>query len=211
MPKVLHIVSSPREERSVSVQVAAAYMRAFRERYPDAQVDTLDVWEEELPPFNNDALNAKYAGLSGTPLTDRQQLAWQRIQEIAERFHVADVLVIGVPMWNFGIPYRLKHLIDLVSQKDVLFRFSEKGFEGMLKDKRAIVICARGISYATGTGTPEAEFDFQKSYMEMWLRFVGVADIETITVERTLLGPEVDQEERRKGIAQAETLARAHR
>jgi FMN-dependent NADH-azoreductase len=115
---------------------------------------------------------------------------------------------LAVPMWNFGIPYKLKHLIDFISQKDVLFRFDATGFEGMLKNKRGVIICARGISYATGTLTPESEYDFQKSYLLMWFRFVGVTDVTVITIEQTLMGPEADTRERAAAHAFAQDAAR---
>jgi FMN-dependent NADH-azoreductase len=69
-------------------------------------------------------------------------------------------------MWNFGIPYRLKHFIDPVSQNDYLFRFDERGFSG-IATTRALLISSRGLNTATGTDTAEAAFDHQKSYMLM--------------------------------------------
>jgi FMN-dependent NADH-azoreductase len=208
MPKLLNVVSSPRGERSASVTVANAFIEAYRAHHADTHVDTLNVWHEAIPEFNGHALEAKYAGLAGVALTDDQQRAWERIRALAKRFHDADVILLGVPMWNFGIPYKLKHLIDFISQKDVMFRFDASGFEGMLKNKRAVVICARGISYATGTGTPEAEYDFQKSYLLLWLRFVGVTDTATITVEQTLMDPNAEPRGREQAKALAQSLAR---
>jgi FMN-dependent NADH-azoreductase len=107
-----------------------------------------------VPEFDGDALAAKYAGLRGTPLTPAQESAWRRIEELAAPFHAADKLLFGVPLWNFGIPYKLKHLIDVISQKDVLFTFDGIGFAGKLTGKKAAVVYARaglrvaGIVYA---------------------------------------------------------------
>jgi FMN-dependent NADH-azoreductase len=72
-------------------------------------------------------LAAKYAGLSGTALTPAHESAWRRIEELAAPFHAADKLLFGVPQWNFGIPYKLKHRIDVISQKDVLCTFDGTG------------------------------------------------------------------------------------
>lgn len=205
MPHLLHVESSPRKERSASIEVAHAFLDAWRARHPDGTVDTLDVWRIELPEFDGEAMRAKYAGLAGQALTPPQQAAWDRINEIAARFRRADVVLIGVPMWNFGIPYKLKHLIDAISQKDVLFTFDERGLNGLLHGKKAVVVDARGVGL--GPGYPREEYDFQERYMATWLRMIGITDITQITVEKTLLGPEPDHAEREKGRKQAEALA----
>lgn len=124
-------------------------------------------------------------------MTDRQALAWGALRPLVDRIVRADEIVISVPMWNFGIPYRLEHFIDLVSQKDYLFRFDERGFSG-IATARALLICSRGLNFATGTDTPEAEFDHQKSYMLMWLKFIGITDVRTVTLEQLVFGSEAD-------------------
>jgi FMN-dependent NADH-azoreductase len=110
--------------------------------------------------------------------------------------------------WNFGIPYRLKQLIDLISQKDILFSFDGSGFRGLLKARKAAVVYARGLDYlSAGSSTSEATYDFQRPYMEMWLRFIGLTDISHIIVEKTLFGPKVDVEARTNAKQRAATLA----
>src|SRR5690606_18886098 len=142
---------------------------------------TIDVWKDDLPAFDGHALEGKYAGLSGKPLTDQQTAAWKAIHALGARFRDADQIVISVPMWNFGVPYKLKQLIDLVTQKDVTFLFGEAGFDGMLKKQRAVLVCARGLGYGEG-GLPEDQFDYQNAYLTQWLNFLGVTDIRTIKV-----------------------------
>lgn len=208
MLNILHIIGSPRNERSISGQIARAYIMELKKKYPESQVDILDVWKDELPEFNEHALNAKYAGLQGLELSDEQNAAWYNIKQIAARFYQADVIVFSVPMWNFGIPYKLKQLIDLISQKDVLFTFDERGFNGMLVEKKAILIGARGISYATGTDTPESEFDFQNAYMRMWFKFVGITDITVIKIEQTLFGIEAERSALSAGLKEAGVAAK---
>ena len=181
MRRILHIIGSPRTSISASREVCETFLANLAIRYPQAEVDTLDIWSDWIPEFDEEIMNAKYAHLSATPLTPRQESAWATIAPLAERFRQADLIVIGVPMWNFGIPYRLKMLIDVVSQKDYLFRFDEGGFRGMASG-RALLVCSRGINYATGSDTPEAEFDYQKSYMTLWLKFIGVHDVRTIVL-----------------------------
>ena len=205
MKRVLYVQASPRGDRSASNQVAHAYIDALRKQGP-IEVDTLDVWKDHLPPFDGDALEAKYAGLAGQPLTEAQVEVWKAIQALGKRFRDADEIVISVPMWNFGVPYRLKHLIDLVTQKDVTFLFGADGFDGMLKKQRALLVCARGLGYGEG-GLSEAQFDHQKSYLTTWLNFLGVTDVRTMRVEKTLLGPDARDASLAAGVAEAEALA----
>jgi FMN-dependent NADH-azoreductase len=209
MPTLLHIESSPRKKRSASLDVARAYLDAYRDAHPDHRIDVLDLWSVEMPEFDGDALDAKYADLSGTPLSENQQQAWTNIRELARRLHDADTLLFSVPLWNFSIPYKLKHFIDVVSQRGILFSFDERGLQGLLKDKKAVVIYARGLDYSVGSNTPAHSFDFQRPFMEAWLRSVGVSDVKSIVVEKTLLGPEVDYAARQAAREQAMALARA--
>ena len=209
MPTLLHIESSPRKTRSASLDVARAYLEAYRAAHPDHLIDVLDLWSIELPEFDGDALDAKYADLSGTPLSEGQQQAWTGIRHLAQRLHDADTLLFSVPLWNFSIPYKLKHFIDVVSQRNILFSFDERGLQGLLKDKKAVVIYARGLDYSTGSDTPAHSFDFQRPYMEAWLRSVGVKRVESVVVEKTLFGPELDHAARQAARERAVALVGA--
>lgn len=206
MTRVLYIQASPRGSLSASAQVARAYIDALKQKGPTS-VDVLDVWKEDLPAFDGPAIEAKYAGLSGKPLNASQQAAWNAIMSLGARFRDADEIVLSVPMWNFGVPYRLKQLIDLVTQKDVTFTFDSNGFGGMLKKQRAVVVCARGLGYVDGTPMSEDNLDYQKAYLLSWLAFLGVTEIETITVEKTLLGEGESTPSIAAGVAKAVALA----
>ncbi len=204
MPHLLSIEASPRKTRSASIEVAHAFLDAWRARHPDGTVDTLDVWNTDLPDFDGEVLAAKYAALAGESLSPAQEAAWRSIRALAERFRAADLLVFGVPMWNYTIPYKLKHLFDVVSQKDLLFSFDERGQNGLLTAK-AVVINARGV--AIGADFPAEIYDHQSTYMATWLRMVGVTDVHQILVEKGLMGADLDRESRVKGRAEAVALA----
>lgn len=206
MTKVLYIQASPRDGRSASIQVAQAYIDALQKK-GGVEVDTLDVWKENLPAFDGHALEAKYAGLSGQEFSADQKAAWAAIETLGERFRSADVILLSVPMWNFGVPYRLKQLIDLVTQKDVTFKFDDAGFHGMLTKQTAVVICARGLAYPEGSPMSEDNFDYQKAYLVTWLTFLGVPDIKTITIEKTLMGAEAADAALASGVATANSMA----
>ena len=192
MARLLYVEASPRKECSISSAAASAFLEAYLAANPTDAVDHLDVWSPDLPALDQDALDAKYAGLSGQDRNPQQEAAWQKLKNYADRFRAADKILISVPMWNFGIPYRLKQLIDVVSHKDLLFTFDERGLNGLLTKSKALVIYARGISYEIGGMTPAPAWDHQKPYLELWLKFIGVPDVSSLVIEKTLLGDERD-------------------
>src|SRR5258706_2044898 len=195
MAKLLYIECSPRKQISASIEVCRAFLASYHAANPADTVQTLDVWDLAMPEFDGDVLAAKYAGLSGVALTPAQESAWRRIEELAAPFDEADKLLFGVPLLNFGIPYKLKHLIDVISQKDVLFTFDGTGFAGKLTGKKAAVVYARGLDYASpGSFTPAREFDLQRPYVEMWLKFVCVTDVHGILGDKSLFRPDGQSE-----------------
>ncbi|MDC7829519.1 MULTISPECIES: FMN-dependent NADH-azoreductase [Pseudomonas] len=188
MPRLLHVIGSPRQDRSASLEVATAFIEAWQGKHPDAEVDTLDAWHCDLPEFDGPILDAKYAGIQGESLSGEQEHAWKVAKELAQRFKAADVLVFGVPCWNFGIPYKLKQLFDVVSQKDLLFTFDDRGLNGLLGGRQALVIAARGAALDRQ--------EHQESYLRTWCEMVGIDRMHTVVVEKTLFGADVDQASR---------------
>ena len=209
MTHLLYIEASPRRQRSASIETARTAIAAWRAADPGLTVDTLNVWTTPLPDFDGPAMEAKYAGLSGTPLTPEQVKAWSDIKALAYRFHVADAVLLAVPLWNFSIPYKLKQLIDAVTHKDLLFSFDEHGLNGTLVNRKALLVLARGLDYGKDGPVPAERYDFQKPYLEAWLRFIGITDITCVIIEKTLLGPEIDGAAREAGKAAAVQAARA--
>ena len=91
------------------------FVTAYTDALPSVTVDVLNVWDEKLPAFDNAAIDAKYKGVAGSVMNEAETAIWHRIQAPVARFNIADRIVLGVPMWNFAYPYKLKQLIDLVS------------------------------------------------------------------------------------------------
>src|SRR6201987_1660914 len=182
---LLNIQSSPRRSRSASIAVADAFVETYRQVCPEVIVDTLNVWEENLPEFDQEAIGAKYKGINKQPMDEAEQRVWDRIQRLVARFKRADRLVMGVPMWNFAYPYKLKQLIDLVAQRNMLFTYDATTYGPLLQKLRALLVLTRGGEYAEDLPTPPSRFDHQKSYLEFWLPLVGVQDVKTLVVEGT--------------------------
>jgi FMN-dependent NADH-azoreductase len=182
---LLKIQSSPRRSRSASIAVADAFVETYRQVCPEVIVDTLNVWEENLPEFDQEAIGAKYKGINKEPMNAAELKVWDRIQELVARFKRADRIVIGVPMWNFAYPYKLKQLIDLVAQRNLLFTYDGRTYSPLLKTPRALLILTRGGAFAEDLPTPPSRFDHQRGYLEFWLPLVGVQEVKTLVVETT--------------------------
>ena len=208
MAHLLYIESSPRKTRSASIEVAHEFLKVWQAANPGSTVDTLDVWATDLPEFDGSLLEAKYAGIAGLPLSAEQAAAWDTIKTLAARFQRADRLLISAPMWNYTIPYKLKHLIDAVTQKDLLFSFDEHGLNGLLTETKAALILARGVEFGDRAGAfPSAVWDHQQQYLALWLREIGITQVEQVLIEKTLYGPDVDVASRAVALEQARSLA----
>jgi FMN-dependent NADH-azoreductase len=203
MTKILHIEASPRGAESKSNEIARAHVEALRQRNGGSQVDTLDLWREPLPEFDGNSAAAKLTFFGVGELDGAKRTAWDRIVEITERFKAADHYVIGAPMWNGGVPYRLKLYIDIITQPGLLFGFDPaKGYFGLLKGKSATVVYSSGV-FAPGVAASYG-VDFHSNYLDWWLRFIGVENIRTIRFQPSLLTADPG-----KGLASAMAEARA--
>lgn len=206
MKTLLHIEASPRKARSHSLNAARRLGDAWLAAHPGGHIDTLDLWAAPLPAFNEAALDAKYAILHGQPFTAEQKAAWDSITALAERFKAADSILISTPMWNFTIPYILKHYFDLIIQPGLTFSYSpETGYTGLVTGKKAAVVYARGGAYGPGSGA-EA-YDLQTKTVRQLLGFIGVTDVEDILVEATLAPPDVVESHRQALEGRLATIA----
>jgi FMN-dependent NADH-azoreductase len=205
--RILYITTSPRREKSASTAIANAFLSEYRERVGDVVVDTLDIWQEQLPEFDAEAINAKYKGVSGEPMTPVEAATWEKIRELASRFQQADRIVLSVPMWNFSFPYKFKQLIDLSCQRNMLFTFDGDSYGPSLNIDKAFVVYVRGQSDEAGFKTvSQPGFKYLSGYVDFWLKFVGVRSVVSLTVEYTWDGRAVDMIE--EGKRQAAELAR---
>lgn len=183
MRKLLYIKSSPRGALSRSGQVADAFLPAYKEKYPDAEIEELDLFAIDLPEFDGDAAASKMSFFGGPSMDGKQQSIYDELVRLFEQFNSADDYLFSIPMWNFGVPWKLKLYIDLLSMPGTLFGFDPAtGYSGLLKDKRATAVYSAAIyssdaSKAFGT-------DHASTHFTDWLNFAGIDDVETIWYER---------------------------
>lgn len=204
MSRLLYIEASPRKERSASIQIAKTFISEYERTHPGDTVETLDLWSITLPEFDGHVIDSKYVILHGLEHTDEQRQAWSRVEDVISQFTGADKYLFSLPMWNFGIPYKLKHYIDVIVQPGYTFSFSpEEGYKGLVTGKPVATIYARGGAYGSGTGA-EA-YDLQRPYLEHILGFMGFGDFQTILVEPMLASPE----DKERGMEAAREQAKA--
>lgn len=203
MKKLLHIVAAPRGEDSRTLKVSQAFLQTLVRKNPDCKIDELNLAMENLPGLTLRMISGKYVLLGGKELDDKLKEAWKPIERHIERFLSAEGFLISVPMWNFSIPYPLKHYIDLIIQPKYLFRYTDKGVEGLAKNKKMIIITSRGGDYSPGS--PYNSYDFQEPYLRAVFGFVGISDISFINAQpMDALG----EQTRDKKIEEAKALAR---
>jgi FMN-dependent NADH-azoreductase len=182
--------------------VAHAFVSAYREANPSDEIKTINVFDMDLPRFDGLALQAKYRILHGKDPTPEEHVAWKAVEDVIAEFTAADKYLISVPMWNFGIPYALKHYIDVLVQPGYTFSFSpEEGYQGLVTGRKAAVVYARGGSYADADSRP---YDMQQPYVELILGFIGITDVTSVVVEPTLQDDEATVKE---GLARARERA----
>ena len=184
MPKLLRLRCSPRAN-SASSAAADAFLTRFRQARPSWDIDLQDLWRETLPEFDGAALEAKYARTNGKPFNDPQRDAFAVIERMVVRLAVADRVLISTPMWNFGIPYKLKQYFDLIVQPGLTFSFDpNRGYSPLLRNRPTLVILASGGDFVTGMN--RGRTDMATPYLRDVLRFIGLSDQRFV-----LIGPTV--------------------
>jgi len=179
---VLHIQSSPRSDKSNSIALTKAFISASRKMFPEIEEDVLNVWDENLPEFDGASIQAKYKAIKREPMTAAESRIWNRILELIDRFQRANRIVLGLPMWNFSIPYKLKQLIDLTAQRNYLFTYDGKVYGPLLDIPKALVVYTRGSAYRDNSPIPMS-FDHQAPYIDFWLRMIGVRELQSVIVD----------------------------
>ncbi len=205
MQKLLHIIASPREDDSRTLQVAGAFMEAFQESHSDFVYEELNLAKAELPSLGQKRVDGKYLLLDGKNLYGGIKESWAEILRLIEQFLSADVYLVSTPMWNFHIPYMLKHYIDLIVQPKYLFRYTDAGPEGLAKNKKMVVAASRGGNY---DAEKTKHFDFQEPYLRAIFGFVGIVDIEFVIAQPMDQEIELQKERLSEAMEKAKRIAR---
>jgi FMN-dependent NADH-azoreductase len=188
MSKVLVLNSSALGGASVSNQLVQDVLAELGARDPRLIVTVRDLGANPIPHLNSDSATA----LRGAaPRNEAQATAQELSDTLIAELKAADTIVIGAPMYNFGIPSTLKAWFDYVLRAGITFRYTEAGPVGLLEGKRAIVIESRGGYYSEGA---TKVLDSQEPHLKTLLGFVGIKDTTFIRVEKLAFGPEARQQ-----------------
>jgi FMN-dependent NADH-azoreductase len=207
--KLLHIVATPRTNDSNTLKIAQAFIDTFSSEISDVEIDTIDLFQHDLPAVAGDNIEAKYHLMSGRQLKSNLKMSWGEIEKEIERFLRADMIVISSPMWNFSIPYALKYYIDTIVQPGYLFRYNELGQPiALVHGKKMVCVTTRGGDYSVGT--PMNVFDFQEPYLRAIFGFVGIQDIQFINSQPMDITPEIRKQSVHAGIENAKNLAKQY-
>ena len=183
--KILHLDSSVTGQNSVSRPLSAEAADKLKSLNPGAQYVYRDLVKDSL---NHYTAVLRIHGDNEAQATPEQKAELATGKQILEEFMSADTIVIGAPMYNFGIPSQLKAWIDLICVAGTTFRYGASGPEGLCGDKKVVVLSSRGGLY--GPGSPFEPFDHQEQYLRHLFTFLGVKDITVITAEGVAYGPE---------------------
>lgn len=204
MKKLLHIIATPRGDDSRTLQISEEFLNVFKKKRSDWVIEALDLNKESLPPLTTKRLDGKYVLLGGKDLSGELKDAWQDIILYIEKFLSSDAYLISTPMWNFSIPYALKHYIDIILQPKYLFQYSKDGVEGLVKNRKMAVIASRGGDYSS---SQMRQFDFQEPYLRLVFGFVGITDITFIVAQPMDMGAQIQEQKLKEAKDQARELA----
>jgi FMN-dependent NADH-azoreductase len=188
MSKVLVLTSSVLGDASVSNQLTTHIVNQLRLKNGKSKVIARDLGSNPVPHLTQDSTIAlRVPEAENEVQANAQALSDELIAELK----AADLLVIGAPMYNFGIPSTLKAWFDYVLRAGVTFSYSEAGPEGLLKGKRAIVVLTRGGLYSEG---PAQLMDAQEPHLRTLLGFIGITDVTFIRAEKLAFGASFQEE-----------------
>ena len=182
MTTILQINSSARSQGAQSTLLANELTAKLQQSNPGAQVVVRNLHEDALPHLDDAILGAFF-----TPAEQRtaeQQAIAARSEALIAELQAADIVVIGAPLYNFGISSQLKTYFDFIARAGITFRYTANGPEGLVTGKKVYVVTARGGKYH---GTPQ---DSQTPYLQSFLGFLGMTDVSFIHAEGLAMGPD---------------------
>jgi FMN-dependent NADH-azoreductase len=185
MTTLLQLNASLFSGNGQSTRLANQFVASWRNSNPDGTVSLRDLGEEPVPHLTAQRFGALIA--KPEERTAEQQAVVEFSDALIDELKRADIIVIGLPLYNFGVPSTLKAYFDHIARAGITFRYTDKGAVGLVTSKKVYVFAARGGKYV---GTP---LDTQTSYVKDFLRFIGIEDVEFVYAEGLNMGDESRQ------------------
>lgn len=197
MSKVLFIKANPKKDNeSNTFRLANVFMEEYKKNNPEDEIITLDLYNENVRPLDEEMVKGIFAGEDN------------EIKRHAQLFAECDKYIFAAPMWNLSIPSILKSYIDYISYVGITFKYTEQGPVGLLSNmnKKAIHIVTRGGMYSEG---PAKDYELGDKYLRTILGFLGVYEVETLSLEMTnVLQGDALEEARNSANEKAVNLAK---
>lgn len=195
MAHLLHIDSSPRGDRSISRQLTHDFVQQWQSKHPDDTVAYRDLGHNPPPFVTEEWIAASFSD----PSTHTPELAAaiRLSNDLIDEFLAADYYVLGVPMYNFGVPAAFKAYIDQIVRVGRTFTIDEQGYKGLVHGKKLLAIVSHGGVYREGS--PAHAYDMQVPYLKLIFGFIGITDTAIVAADNLMGGDE----------ARAESLAEA--
>jgi FMN-dependent NADH-azoreductase len=209
MAKLLYITANPKaEEQSFSLSVGRAFLNAYKQQNPQDEIVELDLYQIDIPYIDTDVFSGwgkLQQGHAFDQLSAEEKAKVSRINQLTDQFIEADKYVFVTPLWNFSFPPKMKAYIDTICIAGKTFKYTENGPVGLLKNKKAVHIQARGGIYSEG---PAKEMEFGDRYLKAVLGFIGITDIQSVIAEGMAAFPNEAEGIKEKAIKQAEEVAK---
>lgn len=208
MAKVLYITAHPLDHtKSHSMAVGETFINSYKEVNPNDEIIHIDLYKENIPHIDADVFSGwekLRSGVDFNELTTNEKAKVGRLSELSEQFISADKYVFVTPLWNFSFPAVMKAYLDSVAVAGKTFKYTEQGPVGLLVDKKALHIQARGGFYSE---EPAAQMEMGHRYINVMMQFFGVPSIEGLFIEGHNALPEKALEIKENAIALAKDLA----
>lgn len=202
--KLLHIIATTRGEQSRTLSISKEFLKTLNKKHPEVKVDELNLATTELPPVLATTVDAKYMMMAGQTLDDATMASYKKVTAMAEHFISYDLFLITAPMWNFSIPYMLKHYIDVIMQAGVLFSFTAHGPEGFAKYEKMVCITSRGSDYSPGG--PMHALDHQEPYLRAIFGLAGIEEVHFVHAQPMDMAPGLTQMALEKAMEEARQM-----
>ncbi|UBF28934.1 FMN-dependent NADH-azoreductase [Kovacikia minuta CCNUW1] len=176
MTHILHIDTSPRLERSHSRSLAREFLEQRKLHHPETTITHRDLARHPVPYIDHTWVTAKFT--PAAEYTPELATAIALSDQLVDEFLAADRYILSTPMYNFGIPAVLKSYIDYIVRPRRTFAATQNGFQGLVTDRKMILVQARGSDFRPGSAYDAV--NFQEPYLKTIFGFIGITDIETI-------------------------------
>jgi FMN-dependent NADH-azoreductase len=203
MSTILVLTASPRGERSVSRALTSTFAKLWAQQHPEDTVLLRDIGHHPVPHVTEPWVVGAFASAEAQNTESKAAIAVS--DQLVDEFLGADRYIFGVPMYNFNIPSTLKAYIDQIVRAGKTYALGPNGYEGLVKDKKALFITSSGGSFPPGT--PMGAYNFQEPYLRAIFGFIGVTDVQFVTADSMNQGESAAKQSREKAENALKELA----